>query len=214
MLRDVHRPRPRPHRPSWAPALALGIALGAASCKDETPMVAVTVCGDLQAPDDVDTLRVTVRNEDRSEAYSGLVENLAPSPRTDLSNTSSDAGIDAGDSGATPPDAAPPDAGAGDVGVPGAGCAAEGVPVRRTLRLPAPTGRGWVEVVGLRDGVRVAASEIRSAPIGDSDRAVVVPLNRDCLGAECPLGQTCRAGACVIVPQGETEAACAAACPR
>ncbi|MCA9560461.1 MAG: hypothetical protein KC583_18055, partial [Myxococcales bacterium] len=76
MLRDVHRPRPRAERPAWAPLLALPIALAAASCKDETPMVVVTVCGDLRAPGDVDTLRVTVRNEDRSEAYSGLIENL------------------------------------------------------------------------------------------------------------------------------------------
>lgn len=214
MLRDVHRPRPPVDRPPWAPLLALVIALAAASCKDETPMVVVTVCGDLQAPGDVDTLRVTVRNEDRTEAYSGLIENLSPGPRTDSSNTSNDGGTDAGDSDAAPPDAAPPDAGAGDAGPPGTGCAADGVPVRRAARLPAPSGRGWVEVVGLREGVRVIASEIRSAPVGDGDRAVVVPLNRDCLGAECPLGQTCRAGACVIVPQGETEGACAPACAR
>ncbi len=209
MLRAVHRPRPRPPSPAWAPLLALSIALAAASCKDETPMVVVTVCGDLQAPGDLDTLRVTVRDEDRSEAYSGLIEKLSPGPRTDSSNTSNSGEMDAGDS-----DAAPPDAGAGDAGPPDSGCAAAGVPVRRAARLPAPSGRGWVEVVGLRDGVRVVVSEVRTAPIGDADLAVVVPLNRDCLGAECPLGQTCRAGACVLVPQGETEAACARGCVR
>ncbi len=199
-------------------ALVIAMALPALSCKENSPLLRVSVCGDLRAPDDVDTLRVTVRDEDRTETYAGIVELVPPGPRTVTPDTS-DMGVPDGSvSDAGPVDLGVVDAGVGDGGVGDGGladagpvCSSDGVPVRRGLSLPLPKGRGWVEVIGLRAGVQVVAAEVR-APAGAGDVAVLLPLTVACLGVTCPLGQTCRSGACVLVPERGDAAACRTAC--
>ena len=45
------------------------------SCQDEDMSgVALTVCGDLVVPDEIDSIRLSSLNEDRSEAWTGLIE--------------------------------------------------------------------------------------------------------------------------------------------
>ncbi len=173
--------------------LGLGVGLGSSACKDPSAALSVRVCGALEVPREVDALRIVVLNEDRSEASAGVSELGAP--------TSPDMSTDGGSFDATPP---PEDAGAG----PRDGCVQVEHPVALEVTLAPGDGRGWVQVVALRGGVEVARAEVRHG----TERApsVVVALERACLGAACPLGQTCAAGTCVQVPQGGDPAACEA----
>jgi hypothetical protein len=151
-------------------------------------------------PDEIDAIRLTVFNEDRSTARWGLHELVSPG---ELSDT--DAGEQAPDA-AVAMDADPAEADGGlaeDAGVesgdaePDAALAPpmppepipEGPAVDLVLKVPDGDGRTWVRVEGLIEGVVAVTAEVRPTERGDARLA----LNRACLGIDCPLGQTCAA---------------------
>lgn len=57
----------------------------------------------------------------------------------------------------------------------------------------------WVVVQGLKDGVEVLRYERRASLSTGVIEQVNMVLAADCLGVQCPLGQTCVEGACEIV---------------
>lgn len=187
--------------------------LAAAACQSDPARLRVQVCGDLRLGADVDAIRVTVRDEDRTVAYSGLDELVAPVDAGAVVLPDAALGPDAavGADAAVAADASPSAdaAEAADAGpvldeVP----ACDDAPtLAADLALPPGEGRAWVEVQVLRDGIEVGRGEVRAAA-----GAALVALTRGCLGVSCPLGQTCRRGECGLLPVGGDPADCEVPC--
>ena len=79
----------------------------------------------------------------------------------------------------------------------------------QTVELGAFDGEAWILVQGLQDGIERIRVERRVRLHGDEATRVVLGLNRDCVGVSCALGQTCRGGACVLVPWESDDSQCA-----
>ncbi len=175
-----------------AATLALLVGLLGTSCKDPASVLTIQVCGALEVPEEIDAIRVVVRDEDRSEVSAGVSE-LAGERAPDGSTLGSVFDLGIPDARISGPD--------GDAGP---ACEPATRPVNVELELTPGEGRGWVEVVGLHDGVEVVRAEVRHAAANDP--RVVLALERVCLGATCPLGQTCIGGVCERVPEdGDAE---------
>jgi hypothetical protein len=85
------------------------------------------------------------------------------------------------------------------------GAPTDSLPVTGSLR--SGSGSGWAEVQGLSGGVAVITFGRR---VGDLEGTpwVDMVLTQDCLGQDCPLGQTCVAGACILAPVGDEAPTC------
>lgn len=138
-------------------------------------------------PAEVDAIRITTLNEDRSEVTAALTE---LSPAFDAQVTV-DGTLDADIT-----DSEVSDAGAIDAGPPPP--PAEGDPIKLTSTLKPGRGLGWVVVQGLHDGLEVVRAEAR----GGDGASVTIPLDRACLGLRCPLGRACVRGACELAQEG------------
>ncbi len=197
-------PLPPPHR--CLLLLVLALPAGLAGCKDPSSALSIRICGRLDVPSEIDALRVVVLNEDRSEASAGLTE-LGGASSPDMSTDGGILDLGVADAGV---EAELADAGT-DGGLTETGPACEPVerPLEARLELPPGEGHGWVQVIALHQGVEVARAEVRHPEEGG---ALVLALERGCLGITCPLGQTCVAGACELVPEDGDAARCEA-CP-
>ena len=65
--------RSRSERPLRAITWVILVLVSAGCQEEEQSGVEVRICGDLVVPDEIDSIRLTVYNEDRSEAWSGLM---------------------------------------------------------------------------------------------------------------------------------------------
>lgn len=70
---------------------------------------------------------------------------------------------------------------------------------------------GWVVVTGLRDEVEVIRYERRINVEERDVNPIIAVLSRDCLGFQCPLGQTCMGGRCQVVSTSVTRGSCPSA---
>jgi len=221
------------HRPLRVFLAALSVICGTwvSGCGDDDTLE-VRVCGNLQVPAEVDSLRIVLADENLRPVRSGVIRLYNRSVILDASvaeDAQMDAqlGGDAGsrDGGSAPrdgsvPDAAIPDASVsdasaedagttGDAGVSDAGVAdLDGViqlPV--SITLPRPSGPGWVEVKVLQSGVQVNAAFRRVDDFARLDRVEMV-LALDCLPVSCPAGQTCIEGRCELAPGPRDEPTC------
>jgi|GEM_PF-1616872 len=89
-------------------------------------------------------------------------------------------------------------------------CAADGsvvdlrqLPVQ--LSFTAPDTPMWVVIQGLKDGAEVMKQEVRIKAQPQADIQVPVRFTQSCGGVDCPLGQTCVDGECVITPYWDTD---------
>lgn len=73
--------------------------------------------------------------------------------------------------------------------------------------LPNGTGPGWAKVQGLHEGVSVITFERQIGKLEDTATVDMV-LTADCLGQECPRGQTCVAGVCILAPVNADQPSC------
>jgi hypothetical protein len=87
------------------------------------------------------------------------------------------------------------DGGMGDIGLADF-MVPEGPTVGFKRRVPKGSGNGWIRAQGLKDGVVVVVSEVRP------EKAAAVHFQRECRLVQCPVGQTCLAGECRLVPVG------------
>ena len=222
----------------WAriilPVLLGVCSTGASACGGDDTLE-VTICGNLQVPNEVDSLRIVLADENLRPVRSGVIRLYNRSLVLDASvdedasidaGATSDAGVmdggtDAGDGGgmdASLPDASLPDASAEDAGMDsdvadaGNGDAGsedlEGVislPV--SITLPRPSGPGWVEVKVLQSGVQVTGAFRRVDDFARLDSVEMV-VTLDCLPVDCPAGQTCIEGRCELAPGPRGEPSC------
>jgi hypothetical protein len=73
--------------------------------------------------------------------------------------------------------------------------------------LPNGSGPGWAKIQGLLAGVAVITFERQIGKLEDTAVADMV-LTADCVGQDCPLGQTCVAGTCILAPVNAEDPIC------
>lgn len=88
-------------------------------------------------------------------------------------------------------------------------CSASGDATIRSLptdlAFTAPEAPLWIIVQGLHEGAEVMRTEVRVGKPLSGDLRVPVRFTLSCGSVECPLGQTCVDGECVVVPFVEDE---------
>lgn len=177
--------RPRAHRRSRSHLLAGIACLGLVGC-GRAPYVHLHVCGDVAVPSDVDTVGVSLLDENQKSLYEGT---------SNLFTAKSGAVADGGTT----------DGGTSDGGVCEPGTA-QTLPL--TFDLTAGQGNMWVVVRGFRDGVPVETVWGRVTLLTHGSADVSIGLTKDCLGVKCAYGQTCIRGQCEITKFGGDPKSC------
>lgn len=77
-----------------------------------------------------------------------------------------------------------------------------------TLEIPEVPQDAWVVLEGLKDGVPIVTFERRLRGDDESEVEAIMGLTRDCIGLNCPLGQTCYGGECKVVEFDSGEQVC------
>ncbi len=113
------------------------------------------LCGDLAVPEDIESVRVVIYDQNRSPLREGVRE-LWTCPGPTLHE------------------------------------------LPQTLEFEPVAGDVFVEVQGLKEGVPVVKSELRTTLSADATEATV-SLERSCMGARCAAGETCVDGECELV---------------
>jgi hypothetical protein len=154
------------------------------------------VCGDLETPDQIDALRLSVLDDSLNELRSGLVELVPREAPTSERDSADEEGND------------PSDRDSADAGE------AEEQPVPRvrslplTSSLPGASGSGYLRVQGLLDGVEVARFDRRVYDLESLERADMVLKNNCYRRLSCPRGQTCVAKLCQVAPTPSESPGC------
>jgi hypothetical protein len=78
----------------------------------------------------------------------------------------------------------------------------------QSVSFPLLEGEGWIVVTGLRDEVEIIRFERRIHVEGQESNPIVAYLDRQCLGFQCPLGQTCLQGRCQLTPVATSRDQC------
>ncbi len=165
-------------------SIQLVAALLAAVACQPADEIELYVCGDLQTPDQIDALRLSVLDDSLNELRAAVVELV---PREAPASESEPEGE--GDRA----DAAEPEE-------------PRSLPI--TAHLPAVGGTGYLRVQGLLQGVEVARFDLRVYDLENLERAELV-LKRNCYGRlSCPLGQTCVEKRCQVAPTPEESPGC------
>ncbi|MFU8807057.1 MAG: hypothetical protein ACNA8W_24835 [Bradymonadaceae bacterium] len=84
-------------------------------------------------------------------------------------------------------------------------------PLPQSVTFPPVVGEAWVVVTGLVDEVEKIRFERRINVEGPDFNPVVAILDHACLGFQCPLGQTCVSGRCVVAPYSVSGTSCPSA---
>lgn len=113
------------------------------------------LCGDLSVPEDIESVRVVIYDQDRTPLREGVRE-LWTCPGPTLHR------------------------------------------LPQTLEFEPVSGDVFVEVQGLKEGVPVIKTELRTT-LGNDGAEATVSLERSCMGANCAAGETCVDGTCELV---------------
>jgi hypothetical protein len=181
--------------------LILAVGLAALSGCHSDPRIEIEVCGNLDVPEQIDAIRLSVLDDALTEVESGVIELLprehpvldAGNGRSLVLDTPRHKGADDGG-----PDV---DGGTGEETV-------EILTLPVTASLPAPAGSGYVRAQGLLDGVEVARFDRRIPDFEEIERAELV-LRKNCYGTlTCRKGQTCVSERCVLAPAPSDSPGC------
>ena len=79
----------------------------------------------------------------------------------------------------------------------------------QTIKFPPFSGDAWGVVQGLKDGTEILQYERQLDLNHEESTRLQLAVNADCIGIDCPLGQTCVRGDCVVAPhKGDEPTVC------
>lgn len=171
--------------------LSLGLIC---SCRSES-QIEFHICGNVQVPEQIDAIRVSILNDSMAEVQAGLIE-LEPrdpisvegevdgSPEDETKDL--DGAIDSDGNDANPLSEGSTGSGPFELPI--------------TVSLPNHHGSGFLRIQGLLDGVETARFD---RTVDDFERIdeVDMSLTKQCYGRmSCSLGQTCIKGDCKLAP--------------
>jgi hypothetical protein len=183
--------------------IAIASVLALSGCGSDA-QIRFRICGGLEVPEQLDALRISVLDGDLNEQRFALIELTEREVKIEAGRR--DGGSSASGGRSAQKDSGAQTAKKTETEEEGTSTAAKTLPL--TASLPGNGGSGYVRVQALLKGVEVARFDRRILDLGKTTE-VDMPLTDKCYGKyNCPRGQTCVKGDCVVAPIGDDAPGC------